>query len=73
MQKLGLDLREIIKSKIEKVAFSLPSDAVGSMVECPECHYISKNNRFSAKVFNFQEGLAIKCFACGIWRRVNKA
>ena len=39
---------------------------VGERVECPKCHYASKKNKFSAVIFEN----AIKCFACGMWRRL---
>lgn len=63
-------LEESKKEKMKKLEFELKNFIVGSqigeMIECPRCHYISKNKRFSCKVFEN----AIKCFACGLWRRI---
>jgi len=55
MQKLESELKNFVKGS-----------KVGERIECPFCHYVSKNNKFSAVVF--EDG--IKCFACGKWRRI---
>lgn len=69
MQKLGIEfMTEIKKEKMKVLENELKEYVagaqVGEMIECPVCHYVSKNKRFSCKVFPS----AIKCFACGLWR-----
>lgn len=55
MKKLDDGLREFIKGS-----------QVGERIECPVCHYSSRKNKTSAVIFKD----SIKCFACGIWRRI---
>ena len=68
MQHLDLEIiTEARLSKMKKINIELKQEQIGSLIECPECHYISKKNkRFSCKVFPD----SIKCFACGLWRRI---
>ena len=76
MQRLGLEIIETARSekirKLEGVMREVLSGSQnGQMIECFFCHYVSKNKRFSAKVFDQRDGTkAFKCFACGIWRRL---
>jgi len=37
---------------------------------CPVCKYESKKNKTSAVVFHNKDMSSLKCFSCGIWRRV---
>lgn len=55
MKKLDKEMQDFIKSS-----------AIGERIECPRCHYSSKKNKFSA--FRFKD--SIKCFACGLWRKI---
>jgi len=56
MKQLEAGLKELISGT-----------KVGERVECPICHYISpKNKKGSAVIFED----SIKCFACGIWRKI---
>ena len=55
MKKLDDALQDFIKGS-----------QVGERVECPKCHYSSRKNKFSAVVFKD----SIKCFACGLWRKI---
>jgi len=43
---------------------------LGSMIICPECNYISKNGKGTAKIYKYGRGKSLKCFCCGIWRKL---
>jgi len=73
MQKLNIKIMEIARmdkmQKLEKeLAGSFSDCRDRDSVECPFCHYISTNKRFSAKVFINDGKKILKCFACGEWR-----
>jgi len=63
-------LSEIKKAELKLMEFQLKNENIGSNVECPSCHYISKNKRFSGKIFQNEEGKSFKCFSCGLWRKL---
>ncbi len=63
-------MKEIKKVKMKKMEFELQGQSSGSFVECPQCKYISKNKRFSGKIFDNEDGKSFKCFACGLWRKI---
>ncbi len=42
----------------------------GDKLECPICHYQSKKNRVSARIYKDNGETSFKCFACGAWRLV---
>lgn len=42
----------------------------GDKISCPICHYESKKNRTTAKIFKNKEGTSFKCFSCGAWRLI---
>ena len=42
----------------------------GERCLCPICKYTSNKNKMSAFIFVNGEDKALKCFACGIWRRI---
>ena len=71
MQRLPLEI--IMQSKEEKMKEldkelkqTIEGSKIGERVECPVCHYQSNKNKFSAVIFED----SIKCFACGLWRRI---
>jgi len=71
MQSLGLELiaeckKERMKKLDEKLKKFIQGSVVGERVTCPICQYSSKKNKFSAVIFQD----SIKCFACGMWRRI---
>lgn len=71
MQHLNLDIiDQAKKEKMKTINMELSQEQIGCLIECPKCHYISKNNRFSAKIFQSERGLEFKCFACGMWRKI---
>jgi len=55
MKKLDVELKKFIQGS-----------QVGERVLCPVCKYSSKKNKMSAVIFKD----SIKCFACGLWRRL---
>ena len=61
--------KETIKSLEKKLQY-LKYEPDGTMVQCPECHYISLKGKFSAKIFLNKETnvRSVKCFACNFWR-----
>ena len=63
-------LNQVRKEKLQKMEFELQGETSGSFVECPQCHYIGKNKRFTGKIFEDSNGRSFKCFACGLWRRL---
>lgn len=64
-------IEEVKKAKMKKLFLDLSKESVGSMIECPECKYISpKTKRPSAKIFDNSIGRTIKCFNCGLWRKL---
>lgn len=62
-------LSEIRKEKLKEMEFELSGETSGSFVECPSCHYVGKNKRFTGKIFENADGRSFKCFACGLWRK----
>ena len=70
MQSLGIDLSHIKKQKMRMLEINLEGIQTGVLFECPICHYISKNKRFSAKMFEDEQGRSFKCFACSSWRKL---
>jgi hypothetical protein len=42
----------------------------GEPIDCPFCHYVSKNKRFSGKLWVKDGHKTFKCFSCGKWRRI---
>jgi len=75
MQKLNVDIiNEAKKMKIKQLEENLKyitNFPTGQMIICPFCNYQSKkNNKGTAKIFNDYNGTSFKCFACGIWRKV---
>ncbi len=74
-QKLSLDF--IIQAKkqkikeLEKEFDYIKSSSNGEKIICPVCNYISnKNPKGSAIVFQNGNETTIKCFSCGIWRKI---
>jgi len=72
MQTLNLSIIKEAKAvKIRSLEIELKnyisSCQIGEMIECPFCHYISKNKKGTAKVFSDN---TFKCFNCGIWRKL---
>ena len=63
-------LIEARKEKMKKLEVKLQGAfqgaSVGERIECPLCHYTSSKNKFSAVLFKD----AIKCFSCGVWRKL---
>lgn len=55
MQKLDAELKVFIQGS-----------QVGERVLCPKCQYTSNKNKTSAVIFKD----SIKCFSCGLWRRI---
>ena len=71
MQQIGLDIiTESRKARMKKMEFELSGISAGSFIECPQCHYVGKNKRFSGKIFDNATGKSFKCFACGLWRKL---
>jgi hypothetical protein len=46
------------------------SNTDGEPIDCPFCHYVSKNKRFSGKLWVKDGKKTFKCFSCGEWRRL---
>jgi hypothetical protein len=55
MKSLDKELKEFVKGCV-----------VGERILCPRCQYSSKKNKCSAVIFKD----SIKCFACGLWRKI---
>jgi len=55
-------MKELDNAMKEFVIGAVP----GERIECPRCHYSSRKNKFSAVRFKN----AIKCFSCGLWRKI---
>jgi len=78
MQKLNLKIIKIAsKTKMlnlerELNKHFLGCNTNGEPVECPFCHYISKNKRFSGKIWIDNNKKTFKCFSCGQWRMLKK-
>ncbi len=73
MQRIGVDILDLAKKeKMKKLETTLKGVSAGEVILCPSCNYSSpKNRRGSAKIFdNGTKGKALKCFSCGIWRRL---
>lgn len=76
MQKLNLKILDLAKqtkmrqaeSQLEKYFASANTN--GEPFDCPFCHYISANKRFSGKVWIKDGRKIFKCFSCGEWRRI---
>lgn len=59
---------EKVKDLEQELSY-LKTEPIGSRVECPLCHYQSKNGKHSAKIFISEEGKhSVKCFNCNFWR-----
>lgn len=58
--------KEKMKKLDEQMRFAVIGAQTGERIECPKCHYSSKKNKFSAVRFEN----AVKCFSCGLWRRI---
>lgn len=72
MQSIGLEIiKDCKKAKLKQMEFKLKDEQAGGFVECPQCHYIGKNKRFTGKIFEDKNGRSFKCFACGLWRKLN--
>ena len=67
---MNLEIGEAKKERMKKLEEGLrkfiKGSKVGERVICPKCNYQSKKNKCSAVVFED----SIKCFACGMWRKV---
>lgn len=63
LSQARLEKMKVLTDELKKF---IVGSKVGERVECPFCHYSSKKNKFSAVVFEN----SIKCFSCGIWRRI---
>jgi len=79
MQSIGVFVLETLKhsamKKFGKKSFEgqfgyLSNLSNGDKLICPLCHYESKKNRSSAKIFKDADGTSFKCFSCGAWRLV---
>ena len=76
MQKIGSNIIKIAKKiRIKKLEEDLKGEIYyrnnGEIFICPFCKYQSKKNRKgTAKIFKNENSSAMKCFACGIWRRI---
>ena len=77
MQKLNIKIMELAKqTKMRQAESQLESyfssaKTNGEPFDCPFCHYISANKRFSGKVWIKDGKKIFKCFSCGEWRRIN--
>lgn len=71
----NLVLEEARKTKMKLLERQMQNYFVGvthkENINCPFCHYVSKNKRFSGVIFDNENGKAFKCFACGIWRKIS--
>ena len=75
MQRLGKSIiNSVGKAKMIKLEKEIREEVYskqqGEMFECPFCHYIAKNKRFTAKIFDNNGKKSFKCFNCGKWRRL---
>ena len=75
MQSLNSDILNIArKEKMHRLEQELSSYFLGAsnreMILCPFCKYVGKNKRPTARLFENNPGKTFKCFACGIWRRL---
>ncbi len=67
-------IKEAKKCRLKSLEKELQLKVIGAehgeMIQCPSCAYVGKNNRFTCKVRKDRIGLTIKCFSCGLWRRL---
>lgn len=68
-------VEEMNKQRVKKIEDnlrdSLKGEEAGYLFVCPVCNYQSKKNRKgSAKIFEDNKSRVLKCFSCGIWRRL---
>lgn len=75
MQNLGIDLKPLLKNKIENMESDfkefVKAEGTGHMFLCPFCNYTGKYSpKGSAKIFEDNSGLVFKCFSCSKWRRI---
>ena len=64
-------LNQVRKEQLKKMEFELSGETSGANIECPSCHYVGKNKRFTGKIFDNEFGRSFKCFACGLWRKLD--
>jgi ribosomal protein L37AE/L43A len=76
MQKMNIKVMELSQRvKMRELENELRNyfsgnNTNGEPVDCPFCHYVSKNKRFSGKVWVSNGNKIFKCFSCGEWRRL---
>ncbi len=67
---MSIELEAVKNERMKKLDEGLKSfiqgSVVGERVLCPVCKYSSKKNKCSAVIFKD----SIKCFSCGIWRKI---
>ena len=77
MQSMNIKIMELAKqTKMKSLEDDLRDyfsgcNTNGEPVDCPFCHYISANKRFSGKVWIKDGRKIFKCFSCGQWRKLN--
>lgn len=66
----ALLIKESKKFRLQKLEKELAESLQGvqdkEMIICPKCGY----EPFSCRVRKDSRGFTIKCFACGMWRRI---
>ncbi len=75
MQKLDSDiLRNARLKRMGKLEGELSQLVKGTQhgerITCPVCQYESRKNKTTALIFRDGKNHSIKCFACGIWKKV---
>ena len=71
MQHLNLNIINVAKkARLKQLEEGLILCMNSERVDCPFCHYVSKNKQFSGKIFVNGNDRSFKCFACGIWRKL---